>query len=86
MPNGVGTASPPAKALLPGTVWQAMQLPTAASFGPLRDQFGIERCALGTLFWLDLGPPGDRHETSAGNEDQHKDTRYQPSDSHVGTS
>ena len=86
MPNGVGSGSPPAKALPPGHRVAGDAVADRRELGALRDQFGIERCALGRLFWLDLGPPGDRHETSAGNEDQHKDTRYQPSDSHVGTS
>src|SRR5665213_44932 len=34
MPNGVGTGSPPAKFLPPRNVWQAPQLPIAASSRP----------------------------------------------------
>src|ERR1700752_2935278 len=34
VPNGVGTASPPAKLLPPRIVWQELQLPVAASSRP----------------------------------------------------
>src|SRR6266576_6382821 len=47
MPNGVGTASPPAKSLPPRTVWQSLQLPIAARSRPRLTRAGAKDCGEG---------------------------------------
>jgi len=47
VPNGVGSASPPAKGLPPGAVWQVAQLPIAASSAPVSTSAGSKLAAAG---------------------------------------
>src|ERR1700754_3633846 len=47
VPNGVGTGRPPAKALPPRTVWQSLQLPSAARSRPLLTRAGSNDCGAG---------------------------------------
>src|ERR1700722_9501580 len=45
--NGVGTGRPPAKALPPRTVWQSLQLPSAARSRPRLTRAGSNDCGAG---------------------------------------
>src|ERR1700712_3220273 len=60
VPNGVGTGKPPAKSFAPRTVWQSLQLPTAASSRPRLTSAGSNDCAAGGS----IAAIGDRQLTA----------------------